>query len=383
MTWAHENPVSIRNSIRGARESARSIREVLSLDIWQATNELYLWFASEEASQQYMQDRDEVYQHMRRSTQLNLGLVRSTMLHDTPMDFLWLGVLLERVGQTARILDMHHHMLEGAGRAAPDRRHRAVAVAAAQPARASRPSCALHRGRVIAQRGRRRSCSSRPRFPRSLRYCVQSALKVMRDIWADEDSTDAANAIEILAEPRRLAGRARARAAADVDPRAADPRRRRDLARLRRRPAKHLRRAKPPRRRSCKRSSRTRAAGGASNGARARITEHAPLSRLERGQGQLDAHELGRTPETGRKRRAVLTRQQASTRARSRRRRRRARPRGRGRRGHVYSRAGVELGHRREQRPMSRGARCSRRGRSHPDIRKYGATAGIAGDLAR
>jgi len=57
MTWALENPVSIRTSIRAAREGARSIREVLSLDIWQATNELYLWFASEEASQEYLQDR--------------------------------------------------------------------------------------------------------------------------------------------------------------------------------------------------------------------------------------------------------------------------------------------------------------------------------------
>ena len=197
MTWALENPVSIRNAIRAARESARSIREVLSLDIWQATNELYLWFASEEASQQYLQDRDEVYKHVRRSTQLNLGLVRSTMLHDTPMDFLWLGVLLERVGQTARILDMHHHMLERAGA-----QHQIVDTALWL---SLLRSCSgfdafmrVHRGRV----SRSEVVSFlffETRFPRSLRYCVQSALKVMRDIWADEESTDAANAIEVLA----------------------------------------------------------------------------------------------------------------------------------------------------------------------------------------
>src|SRR4029079_10833167 len=110
MTWATENPVSIRNSIRAARESARSIREVLGHEIWQATNELYLRFAGEEAAASYVHDRDEVYRNVRRSTQLCLGLVRSTMLHDDPMDFLWLGVLLERIGQTARTLDMHHHI---------------------------------------------------------------------------------------------------------------------------------------------------------------------------------------------------------------------------------------------------------------------------------
>ena len=110
MTWAPENPVSIRCSVRAAREGARSIREVIGGDIWQATNELYLWFMGEAAASQYLQDRDEVYREIRRGTQLCLGLVRSTMLHDEPMDFLWLGVLLERIGQTARTLDMHHHI---------------------------------------------------------------------------------------------------------------------------------------------------------------------------------------------------------------------------------------------------------------------------------
>ena len=90
--------MSIRNSIRAAREGARSIREVIGHDIWEATNELYLLFMSESAAAQYLQDRDEVYKNIRRSTQLCLGLIRSTMMHDEPMDFLWLGVMLERRG---------------------------------------------------------------------------------------------------------------------------------------------------------------------------------------------------------------------------------------------------------------------------------------------
>jgi uncharacterized alpha-E superfamily protein len=65
MTWAPENPVSIRNSIRSAREGVRSIREVLGHEIWQATNELFLWFVGEEAASKYQQDRDEVYRNVR------------------------------------------------------------------------------------------------------------------------------------------------------------------------------------------------------------------------------------------------------------------------------------------------------------------------------
>jgi len=191
MTWAPENTVSIRNSIWGARESARSIREVLSLDIWQATNELHLWFVSEEAQKQYLHDRDEIYRHVRRSTQLSLGLVRSTMLHDTPMDILWLGVLLERIGQTARILDMHHYLLEDdgpaeSGAARDAGKHQIVQTALWL---SLLRTCSGFEAFMRVEKGRVSGSAAvafllfEERFPRSLRYCVRSAVQLMRRIW--------------------------------------------------------------------------------------------------------------------------------------------------------------------------------------------------------
>jgi uncharacterized alpha-E superfamily protein len=184
MTWATENSVSIRNSIWGARESARSIREVLSLDIWQATNELYLWFVSEEAQKTYALDRDEIYRQIRRQTQLSLGLVRSTMLHDTPMDILWLGVLLERIGQTARILDMHHYLLDDG-----DGKHQIVQTALwlslLRTCSGFEAFMRVHKGRVTGHDAVE-FLLFEERFPRSLRYCVRSALALMRRIWPAE-----------------------------------------------------------------------------------------------------------------------------------------------------------------------------------------------------
>jgi uncharacterized alpha-E superfamily protein len=197
MTWSPENPVSIRSSVRSARETARSIREVLSRDIWQATNELFLWFMGEEASARYMQDRDDVFRQVRASTQLCLGLVRSTMLHDAPMDFLWLGVLLERVGQTARILDMHHHMLAGA-----DAHHQILQTAlwlsllracSGFEAFMRRNHGRVSRGAVVS------FLISEVAFPRSLLYCTRSALGVMRRIWPGAASDGALDAIERMA----------------------------------------------------------------------------------------------------------------------------------------------------------------------------------------
>ncbi|HVZ86097.1 MAG TPA: alpha-E domain-containing protein [Polyangia bacterium] len=178
MTWAPDNPVSIRTSIRAAREGARSIREVIGHDIWEAVNELYLWFMSEGAAAQYLQDRDEVYRQVRRSTQLCLGLVRSTMMHDEPMDFLWLGVMLERVGQTARTLDMHHH-IRGAAEGQQSLLQTALWLSLLRACSGFEAYMRKQQGRVSGE-----SVMSfllfEPRFPRSLRYCLRTSIALFR-----------------------------------------------------------------------------------------------------------------------------------------------------------------------------------------------------------
>lgn len=187
MTWAPDNPVSIRNSIRSAREGARSIREVIGHDIWEATNELYLWFTSEGAAAQYLHDRDEVYRHVRRSTQLCLGLVRSTMLHDQPMDFLWLGVMLERVGQTARTLDMHHHIRLAAGPAHQSLLQTALWLSLLRACSGFESFMRREQGRVSGEAAIA-FLLFEARFPRSLRYCLQSAIMLFGRLGAAQST---------------------------------------------------------------------------------------------------------------------------------------------------------------------------------------------------
>jgi uncharacterized alpha-E superfamily protein len=179
MTWAPDNPVSIRNSIRAAREGARSIREVIGHDIWESTNELYLWFMSEGAAAQYLQERDEVYKHIRRSTQLCLGLIRSTMMHDEPMDVLWLGTMLERVGQTARTLDMHHHIRGAAEKQAQPLLQNALSLSLLRACSGFEAYMRKQQGRVSGE-----TVSAfllfDDRFPRSLRYCLRTSLALIK-----------------------------------------------------------------------------------------------------------------------------------------------------------------------------------------------------------
>jgi len=171
LTWDESNYACIAQSVRFARENARSIREVLSLEVWEVVNELHLWTSATGRSE-YDSQRYAFYRHVRRQTQLALGLLRSTMLHDTPMDFTWLGVLLERVGQTARILDVHHHAL------ITMEKHQVVETALwlslLRACSGFEPFMKRFQGRVTGN-AVAAFLILEPQFPRSVRYCVRSA----------------------------------------------------------------------------------------------------------------------------------------------------------------------------------------------------------------
>ena len=179
--------VSIERSLGAARENARSIREVISLEAWESINELYLWMHGESARTAWNENRYEFYRRIRTETQLCLGLLRGTMLHDTPLYFIWLGVLLERTGQTARILDVHHHAFTS-GRQQPSGGdvdgHRAIEVAhwlsLLRACYGFEPFMKSHRGLVTGE-----AVASflvfEARFPRAVRYCVKRARESLID----------------------------------------------------------------------------------------------------------------------------------------------------------------------------------------------------------
>jgi uncharacterized alpha-E superfamily protein len=185
MTWHEENLVSIRRSIHFARENARSIREVVSLEAWETINELHLWIGSDAAEAEYRDSRYGFYRHIRNSTQLCLGVLRSTMLQDTPLDFIQLGVQLERTGQTARILDVHHHALTHL-----ETPHYIVETALwlslLRACSGFEPFMKRNAGKVTGN-AVAAFLILEPRFPRSVRYCLHSAFKRLGDILPPDD----------------------------------------------------------------------------------------------------------------------------------------------------------------------------------------------------
>jgi uncharacterized alpha-E superfamily protein len=172
LVWDESCPVSLLRTVRAARENARAMRDVLSAQVWEVVNELHLWLGNGAARREWTGHRDGFYRHVRASTQLCLGLLRSTMLHDTALDFIWLGVLIERVGQTARLLDVHHVAF------AEEPRHQVVEtslwMALLRACSGVEPFMKVYAGHVTGA-AVARFLIEEEQFPRSIAYCVHAA----------------------------------------------------------------------------------------------------------------------------------------------------------------------------------------------------------------
>lgn len=216
-----DNPVSLWRSVAAARENARAIREVISLEVWEVVNALRVLLGSDAADETFARDRHALYAQVQRSTQLGLGLLRSTMLHDDPLDFIWLGVLLERVGQTARLLDVQYHAMRGAPHPVLET---ALWLSLLRACSGYEPFMKRNRGRVDGARVAS-FLVLEPRFPRSIAYCVRAARErlasiVTRDapgksaldrLSALEAHLNAAVADELESAPQTVAGPPRSR----------------------------------------------------------------------------------------------------------------------------------------------------------------------------
>ena len=110
LTFDRDNPNSIVECIRRARENARSIRENISSDMWEQLNAWHLAMsgASEDRA---MSDPYDFFQRIKLESHLFLGLTDSTLSHGEGWHFCRVGRMLERADKTSRILDVKYFIL--------------------------------------------------------------------------------------------------------------------------------------------------------------------------------------------------------------------------------------------------------------------------------
>jgi uncharacterized alpha-E superfamily protein len=200
LTFRQDVPVCLKRSVAAARENARSVRETISLEAWESINELHLWMQSPAAREEYTEHRYGFYRHVRRETQLCMGLLRGTMLYDTPLNFIWLGVVLERNGQTARILDVHHHAVTTAAPGEggmPTVLEVSLWLSLLRACYGFEPFMKSHRGTVTGQ-AVAQFLVFEPRFPRSIRHGLRRAREWLARIRPEKSALPALRSLERL-----------------------------------------------------------------------------------------------------------------------------------------------------------------------------------------
>ena len=110
LTIDEEYQSSIYTCVVQARENARSIREIISSEMWEAVNSLYLTVRAQ-ARSGIPADPFSFCRQVIDACYLLIGLFYSTMNRGEAWHFGRLGMALERADKTSRILDVKYFIL--------------------------------------------------------------------------------------------------------------------------------------------------------------------------------------------------------------------------------------------------------------------------------
>jgi uncharacterized alpha-E superfamily protein len=172
LTFAQENPNSIRSSVGFARENARTVREYISSEMWERINGLYLWLASADARQTFASSAIDFYRRLVDYAHQFHGTTDATLTHGEGWSFLQVGKYLERADSASRILDLKYHILLPSGEQVGGNVDTVQWQAVLKSCSAFEAFRKIHTGQVtpwsVAE-----FIVLHEEFPRSVRFCVE------------------------------------------------------------------------------------------------------------------------------------------------------------------------------------------------------------------
>ena len=189
LTFDERNPNSILNCIRHSRENARSIREAITLEMWNELNLLYLFVQNASKTRlETTEDRFNFYGRVRRSCQLFTGIMDTSLSHDEGWHFGRIGNLIERSDQSSRILDVKYFILlpsvEHVGSAYDDILWAALLKSVSGLEMYRRLWHEIHHAHVID------FIVLNAEFPRSIHSCLKRARESLRRLNVSETGED-------------------------------------------------------------------------------------------------------------------------------------------------------------------------------------------------
>lgn len=180
-----DNPGSITRAVRAVRENVRSLRELVSSDVWVAVNQLYLSLEARDLGAELAQRPSEPLAFVRDRCLFVAGVADETLVRDEGWQFLTLGRVLERVEMTSRLLDV-----------SLCRRDDASTEQATATLRAASALEAYRRvAGTVTREGALSFLLQEPAFPRSVLWSLQRAQDMLADLGQDSRDSRAARGL--------------------------------------------------------------------------------------------------------------------------------------------------------------------------------------------
>jgi uncharacterized alpha-E superfamily protein len=111
LTFDEEYSSSILSSVSRARENARSVRDIISREMWQELNEFYLMVLQTARPGVQPEDLIDFCARVKRAGIYFEGVTNATLSRGEAFHFAHLGRMLERADKTSRILDVKYFQL--------------------------------------------------------------------------------------------------------------------------------------------------------------------------------------------------------------------------------------------------------------------------------
>lgn len=192
LTFDRSSPNSILSSLAAARHNARTVREVISSEMWEQINKTYLAIRDAASTSAALETPHDFFTQVKQASQLFVGMTYLTMTHNEAWHFGRVGRLVERADQTSRILDVKHFMSEG-----PESAFDEIQWAALLRSASAFEMYRKRFGQIAPPRVVEFLLFSR-RFPRSVRYCLRKAERSLHAITGAPLGTAATSAERAL-----------------------------------------------------------------------------------------------------------------------------------------------------------------------------------------
>jgi len=111
LSFDRRYPNSIVSAVSNARENARTVREVISREMWQELNDLYLMVKEATKKPGPVEEMADYFERVKMAGIHYAGVTEATLNHGEAWHFSRLGRLLERADKTSRILDVKYFVL--------------------------------------------------------------------------------------------------------------------------------------------------------------------------------------------------------------------------------------------------------------------------------